>query len=422
MRTGLFYASWILVCHTWPFISGAQAAANEPTQHATVELLPPTGPFPLGRTSYHWVDASRQPPGAEHGTKSEVMVHIWYPATPSTNSMAAAYIPGFSTIQAAIGEAKLKREAGGYYDALRAARTHVAADADVRLDAGYPVILLTHGLRFNALGYSMLGEDLASHGYVVVGIDHPSTAFAVLFPDNRVTRFSEELWTQPRTSEETLAFEQRNVNHCAADLTFVLNQLTRLNLGALASPFKGRLDLSRVGVLGHSFGGRVAARACQLDMRLKAGLLLDSFGRKLTVDKNPDRSTIEQPMMIQYARRVPAGGIPRLLALLQTPGLDLEGELRRVRKEFCESVKGVSYEVVLDTPGIIHESFSDMPLLESGQTEDSKRNRCKAMEYARSYTRAFFDRHVRSLPAPLLDHAPDNPREVELTRHTFRGQ
>jgi len=44
------------------------------------------------------------------------------------------------------------------------------------------------------------------------------------------------------------------------------------------------------------------------------------------------------------------------------------------------------------------------------------------MQLIRDYTRAFFDRHVRDLPAPLLDRAPLDANEVELIRHTFRNQ
>jgi dienelactone hydrolase len=412
---------WVAIARLGPFHYGA--CAQEAGQAAGIELLPPSGALSLGRSSFHWVGAARNNAAAEPGATREVMVHVWYPAEPRSDSSAAPYIPGFTTIQAAIGEAHLREEAGAAYDALASARTHVVDDAPLSSHSRrYPVLLVSHGLRYHSLGYSMLSEDLASHGYVVVGVDHPSTAFAVLFPDERVTRFSEPLWSQRRTAEETQAFERKHVELCAADLMFVVNQLERLDSGAIPSRLNGRLDLARIGVIGHSFGGRNAARACQLDKRLKAGVILDGFGRRMTVDKNPDGSTIEQPMMLQYARRVPRGGIARVMALLQNGGKDLEDELRPVRKEFCESVKGGSYEVVLSIPGMVHESFSDMPLLESGLSEVIRKDRQRAMETIRSYTRAFFDRHVRSVEAPLLDEPALNASEVELTHYTFRSQ
>jgi dienelactone hydrolase len=248
------------------------------------------------------------------------------------------------------------------------------------------------------------------------------TAFAVLFPEKRVTLFNESLWTKRRTPVESREFERQRVEFCAEDLVFVLDRLEQLESGAILSPFQGRLDLARIGVFGHSFGGRVAARACQLDNRLKAGIICDAFGRSMTVEKNPNGSTVEQPMMVQYARRVPLHGWARTQALLQTPGSDLEAELSAARKEFCESVAAGCYEVTLNTPGIVHESFSDMPLLESGQSEATRRSQKRAMEITRSCTRAFFDRHLLGRPAPLLDDVLYSPEEVELTRHTFSAR
>ncbi len=119
-------------------------------------------------------------------------------AQAANGAAPAPYIPGFAGIQAALGEANLKEAAGEAYAALSSARMHVIADAPVAAaSARYPVLLLSHGLRYSSLGYSMLAEDLASHGYVVVGVDHPATALVVLFPDQRTTRFSEAIWSQP---------------------------------------------------------------------------------------------------------------------------------------------------------------------------------------------------------------------------------
>lgn len=402
--------AWILASRVWP------------SAEYRIELLPPTGPLPIGRTSHHWIDATRKPVGGQPGKKCEVMAHVWYPAEPATGA-PAPYIPGFSTIEAALGKSTLQSEVGPYYEALAGARTHVVADAEVSSHAEkYPVVLVTHGLRFNSLGYSALGEDLASHGYVVVGVDHPATAFAVLFPDNRVVPFPESDWSQPRNPAETVAHENQIVNACGADLVLVLNQLEKLESGAIPSRLQGRLDLARVGVFGHSFGGRVAARACQLDKRLQAGIVSDGFGRTMTVEKKPDGSTIDQPMLVQYARRVPRSGIERELALRQTPGEDLEAILGQVRQKFCESVKGGSYEITLSTPGIVHESFSDLPLLESGQSAETMNHRQRTMTIVRIYTRAFLDRYLRDRPSLELDDPPDNSSEVELTQHTFHGR
>lgn len=407
----------------WQLSSKRDAADQAAAGLRPVELLPPTGPQGVGRISFHWVNTTHGPQTTQPPAGRECVVHIWYPAEVSPDPQVAAYIPGFADMVAALGEAAIKDEAGGAFDALSTARTHVVDDAPVRDDSGkFPVLLLVHGLRFHALGYSMLAEELASHGYVVVGVDLPAIAFATVLSDGRVSRFPEALWTHRRSREETSAFEREQVNACAADLSFVLDQLALLDSGEIPGRLQGKLDLDHAGVIGHSFGGRIAARACQLDARLKAAAILDSFGRVMTVEKNADGSTLEQPIMVQYARRVPRSGIARLWALAQNGGKDLETELAPVRKEFCESVKAGSYEIVLNTPLIVHESFSDMPLLDGSQNGEAREAQERTTQLIRDYTRAFFDRHLGSRQAPLLERAPANPAEVTLTRHTFGGR
>jgi pimeloyl-ACP methyl ester carboxylesterase len=60
-----------------------------------------------------------------------------------------------------------------------------------------------------------------------------------------------------------------------ADIGFVLSRLEELDAGDASSRFTGRLDMSRVGVVGHSFGGAAAALFCQQDTRCKAGVDID---------------------------------------------------------------------------------------------------------------------------------------------------
>ena len=388
-------------------------------QAAPPQLLPPTGPLSIGRTSSHWVKPARNPTATDSFDKRELMAHVWYPANPRPAAPPAAYMPQFRAIEAALGAENLKHEIGASYEALGNGETHAVEDAELSSRSEkYPVLLIFHGLRFNVLGYSMLAEDLASHGYIVVGIDFPPIAFAVNFPDGRTTRFPESTWSRPRsptkpansnarswTSAHTMPFS-RSINY---------RDSSPANCPAL---LKGG-SIWRTGVLGHSFGARIAARTCQLDRRLKAAALLDGFGRTMTVEKRPDGSTLELPVMVQYVRRVPRRGILRFLALLQTPGRDLEEELRRGAQEFCQSVKADSYELTFETPGIVHESFSDILLLESGQSDETRQNRTRAMQLIREYTRAFFDRYVRGLPAPLFDQVPAAAPDVELIRHPF---
>jgi pimeloyl-ACP methyl ester carboxylesterase len=60
-----------------------------------------------------------------------------------------------------------------------------------------------------------------------------------------------------------------------SDIAFVLDRLARLNASDSSGKFTGRLDMTRVGVFGHSLGGAVAAQFCHEDSRCRAGIDID---------------------------------------------------------------------------------------------------------------------------------------------------
>src|SRR6476646_138342 len=68
---------------------------------------------------------------------------------------------------------------------------HVMLDASadtapLKRRGGWPVVLFSPGFGAERELYAGLIEDLASHGYIVVAIDHPHDAGIVEFPDGRV--------------------------------------------------------------------------------------------------------------------------------------------------------------------------------------------------------------------------------------------
>jgi dienelactone hydrolase len=111
-----------------------------------------------------------------------------------------------------------------------------------------------------------------------VGFDAPYRTFVVGFPDGRVMRRTPE--NNPELCEgQEQAQQARCVNKVltawTADIAFVLDQLERLNVSDPTGKFTGHLDMRRVGVFGHSFGGAQAAQFCSLDSRCKAGIDVD---------------------------------------------------------------------------------------------------------------------------------------------------
>ena len=109
------------------------------------------------------------------------------------------------------------------------------------------MVIMRAGASREVLTYSTLAEDLASHGYVVVGFDAPFRTGEVVFPDGRV--FSRT----PENNPE-LVFgapdSARRINRIMAgwtgDMAFVLDRLERLNASDASGKLTGRLDMTRV--------------------------------------------------------------------------------------------------------------------------------------------------------------------------------
>jgi len=114
------------------------------------------------------------------------------------------------------------------------------------------------------VNYTAIAEQLASHGFIVITVDHPYAGLTV-FPDGRVLLFSAE-----GGSEDAL---RKRVEDMARDVYFILDALSdgRKALGT----FAGRIDKKRIAAAGHSLGGMTALEALHQDRRLAVAVDLD---------------------------------------------------------------------------------------------------------------------------------------------------
>lgn len=107
-------------------------------------------------------------------------------------------------------------------------------------DGARPVVLFSHGLGGSVDGGRYWGEHWASHGFVVIHLQHPGSDAAV-WQDAK----------QPaRALKRAAGHEQFNAR--VLDVKFVLDELQRRQRAG--DVFALRLDLTRVGMSGHSFG------------------------------------------------------------------------------------------------------------------------------------------------------------------------
>lgn len=240
-----------------------------------VTLPKPTGPFAVGRVVYDWVDDKTVDTLAPlRGTKRELLVWIWYPAAAGQSAAMDDYFP--APLRTAIAHQTGFLLSHFLTRDLSKVRGHSVRNADVSLEQqSYPIVIMRAGASLEVASYSALAEDLASHGYVVVGVDAPYRTGIVAFPDGRVITRTPANNPELVSGEELTRLANRLLDAWTADIAFVLDRLERLNRSDPTGKFTGRLDMTRVGLFGHSFGGAQAAQFCSQDSRCKAVIDVD---------------------------------------------------------------------------------------------------------------------------------------------------
>ncbi|MGI8610595.1 MAG: alpha/beta hydrolase family protein [Candidatus Dormibacteria bacterium] len=220
-------------------------------------LPAPTGVDRVGRAIYDWVDHARMDPYApDRHTPRELSVWVWYPADPTTGAHIAPYVPvEWEQALAFPGDFAQSRPA--------AIRSHAYDGAPVA-SGHFPVLVLAPGLGMDVSSYTTLAEEMASHGYVVAGVN-PTYSTKVVLSGGRL------VGALPRAADDA-DLNQLNLVW-AADMRFVADHM--LALAASNGLFSDRLDARLVGYFGHSAGGAAAAEACRLDPHCAGAADLD---------------------------------------------------------------------------------------------------------------------------------------------------
>jgi dienelactone hydrolase len=344
------------------------------------KLPTPTGSFAVGRTYRIWVDSSRPEELSDNpGDFRNVPVVIWYPVNANIQTKAA-YFPNPDLLAkslASSGEV-MPLEAYG----LRFIKSRVIPDALIANNtAAYPVIIFSPGNGTNMEFYSGITEELASHGYVVIGINHPYDVAAVILQDGSIAQFV----SGPFAIEEREAWVAERVSVREADVLLILKMLESLKDDRL---FTNHLDLSRISVIGHSLGGITAAEVCRINLKVVSCLNFDGIQRGGPFSTNANPTPPNQPfMMITKETQLPLQSIAKFKA-----------------------IPSGSYLVTIKNG--THSAFSDGPLLiPSLLPLPNKADHLLSL--IRKYTLAFLDQTLKQQPSPLLEK-PLQSQEISL--------
>lgn len=225
------------------------------TNHFITPLPRPGGSYGVGERSLLLTDPSRTN-RYNIRTNGSFMITLWYPAQTPTGGGPAPYL-----------EPKLAASFGNLYGlspgVISNFVSHSYLEAEpILAETGWPVVVYSHGFRVGRRDNTARCEELASHGYVVVGIDH-ADALATVFPDGAL-----HSTTISSLSASLFAND-------IADVRFVLKTLPEMNESDAF--FKGTMDLQRVATMGWSYGGGVAGEICRTDSRVLACVFLEAY-------------------------------------------------------------------------------------------------------------------------------------------------
>lgn len=349
-------------------VAGRAAATPADSGPDRLTLPAPTGPYRVGTVPLHLVDRSQPDPLAGPGRYRELMISVWYPARDVRRYPLAPWMTAASMRM-------LLHSAGFDPDAVRAPLTAGHECAPVLHPGGrLPVVVYSHGAGSHRSDTTIVVQELASHGYVVVTVDHTYDGFSE-FPDGRVTVQEDNYDATPWTYSH--------------DLRFVLDQIADLAAGRnpdvgharLPAGLGSALDLNRIGMFGWSKGGTATALTMGTDRRVRAGLSLDG------------------PMVSQ----------PRPTTDLYRPFMLMTAEHTRTTEpavaEFFAHLRG--WRLNIHAAGAIHSSYGDnqwlVPQLARviGMSDEELAgwigtlDPTRAVRIGQAYPLAFFDRHLR---------------------------
>jgi hypothetical protein len=319
----------------------------------------PTGPYQVGRTTRSWVDDTRDESNTDDpNDHRELVVRIWYPAEPAAGAVPALY---FGDMAGPAADAVLSRwkldSAEPKGQAVIELIGHAYTDAPiVQADAPYPVVILSS---FLPEQHTSLLEELASQGYIAVGVYHPYISVWTVLPDGRVienaTHYDPEMLTQ--------------------DMVSVLDELAVLNTDDPGGMFSGRLNPEQIGAIAWWAWGAPVCQAATLDGRIRA-----------VVNEDGDQvSGLEQPYLY-FSTGFTTG-----------------------------TAQGPRYTIKI--AGLSSDSYRDYPTAPSGAPSPAALGATDArtIEIVRAYVVAFFDTYLKGEASPLLDGPSADYPEVNIS-------
>ena len=347
----------------------------------------PGGAYQVGTRIYELTDPSRRELYSGRDEARRFQIQVWYPAEVKSLDERATWMANADVFAPSISEDILGLPSF-FLDHLALVKVPAFIDAAAaRTSTGYPVILFSHG--WNGFAAQNTGQalQLASHGYVVVGMQHTYGAVVTVFEDGTIARNNPSALPEGAPDDKYEIAARKLADQWAGDMGFALDFLTSQNDDA-KSPIHAILDLSHIGVYGHSTGGGAAIQFCGTDARCNALLGQDPFMRP--VSDEVQAAGVPQPSFYMFS---------------QVWADDVDSRNNRLFNPFYAA--SVETHGAIFIEGTSHYDFSDLPLLSPLAPQLGLKgpiNGKRVTTIVNDYLLSFFDMTLKGKPADLLDN------------------
>ncbi|KAJ8397657.1 hypothetical protein AAFF_G00436560 [Aldrovandia affinis] len=352
---------------------------------------------------------------------------LYYPCVESVDSEMPCWIPSKEYFNGLADFMKINRNLSEkIFNYLYGSfKIPAALDAPFKPNGKYPLIIFSHGLGAFRTLYSAICSEVASQGFIVAAVEHrdESASATFYFQEKSVKEEQkqqaasknslptqgnlEEVWMYYRAlkpGESEFPLRNKQVKQRADECIRALDILTEINSGipvtnVLQSQFdwttlENSMDMCRMAIMGHSFGGATVIESLCKELKFKCGIALDSWMFPLDEEIFP---RVRQPILF-----------------INSEKFQWAGNIIRMRKLDSTTIP----RKMITIRGTVHQSFPDFTFLTShwigkilklkGELDPQV-----ALDLCNKASLAFLQRHLSlekdfSQWDPLLDGKDDN--------------
>lgn len=246
----------------------------------------PSGRWLVGTSNFIWNLPSH----------SGIIAKIWYPSS-TKHYICSPYIDSLNRTLSAM-TAGLSPLSKLILNKFYLGRIKVPSEINATLaqgQDGFPTILLSPGLGGVNFLNSFYALEFASHGFIVIGINHPRWSSGTLLVDGSHVAFDGIDFNDIDHADVLLA---ETIAQKANNLSAVLDELFHLNTTNNSWLYQ-RINPNKIFAVGHSTGGSASFLACERDSRIAKSVNLDGF---LCMDKI-DIAGIEKEFLLILSNR-----------------------------------------------------------------------------------------------------------------------